>query len=150
MTLKKNFATQVKQPETKTKKETTMNRNFTIILCTNAETLGIHGVKSIEFIESFSGILKEFESALFDATFKKGFKIDYKINDNHRDYNGGFHYRNTGLLDDGFFFVSGTEEVEDEDGEWEEADIEELTEEEEIVFNSISKTWFELISPYRD
>ena len=126
-----------------------MNRNFTIIICTNAETLGIHGDKDLEFTEAFAGILKEFESALFEQTFKKNFKIDYKINDNFRDYNGGFHYRNAGLLEDRFFFVSGTEEVEDGE-DFEEADIEELTEEEEIVFNSISKTWFELISPYRD
>ena len=126
-----------------------MNRTFTIIICANAETLDIHDDKAIEFTEAFSGILKDFESALFDATFKKGFNVEYKINDNFRDYNGGFHSRNSGLLDDRFFFVSGTEEVEDGE-DWEEADIEELTEEEEIVFNSISKTWFELISHYRD
>ena len=126
-----------------------MNRNFTIIIYTNAETLGIHGDKSLEFTEAFAGILKEFDKALFGATFKKGFKIDYKINDNFRDYNGGFHSRNAGLLEDRFFFVQGTEEVEDGE-KWEEADVEELTEEEEDTLNAIARTWFELISHYRD
>jgi len=125
-----------------------MNRTFTIILCANAETLDIHDDKAIEFAEAFAGILKEFDKALFESTFKKNFKVEYKINDNFRDYNGGFHYRNSGLLEDHFFFVQGTEEVEDGE-DFEEADIEELTEEEKATFNSIAKAWHELISRYQ-
>ena len=127
-----------------------MNRTFTIILCGNAETLDIHDDKALEFTEAFSGILKEFEDALFKASFKKGFKIDYKINDNFRDYNGGFHYRNYGLLNDRFFFVCGTEEVEDEDGDWEEVELEELKEEEKTALETLAEKWYSIISHYRD
>ena len=125
-----------------------MNRNFTIITCANAETLDITGDKALEFTDAFAGILKEFESALFDATFKKGFKIDYKINDNFRDYNGGFHYRNSGLISDHFFYVSGTEEVEEGEG-WEEVEIEDLTKEEKTALNTLAEKWHALIGPYQ-
>ena len=127
-----------------------MNRNFTIIICTNYETLNITGDKALEFTEAFSGILKDFDKALFEASFKKDFKIDYKINDNHRDYNGGFHYRNAGLLEDRFFFVCGTEEVEDEDGDWEEVELEELKEEEKTALETLAEKWYSIISHYRD